>query len=221
MVRSRIHAAMLGACALIAGASQAQAQEPFYKGKRLTVLVNFDAGSATDIEGARVRAPLRQAYRWLAQPDRAEHRRRRRHQRHALSRRGRAQGRHDDGLHHRHRLELSPASRICSASTSGPTSSSASSGGTAVYYMRTDVPPGIKTPADIVKAQGLVSGGVAATTGRDLGIRLTLDILGVPFKPRHRLSLRRAGAARVAAERNPSLCRHLARLSQRHRADAW
>src|SRR5262245_66096587 len=27
------------------------AQDPFYKGKRLTVLVNFDAGSATDIEG--------------------------------------------------------------------------------------------------------------------------------------------------------------------------
>ena len=41
-------------------------------------------------------------------------------------------------------------------------------GGTAVYYMRKDVPPGIKQPADIVKAQGLVSGGVAATTGRDL-----------------------------------------------------
>ena len=29
----------------------ALAQEPFYKGKRLTVLINFDAGSATDIEG--------------------------------------------------------------------------------------------------------------------------------------------------------------------------
>jgi tripartite-type tricarboxylate transporter receptor subunit TctC len=38
----------LGLGALVA---PALAQEPFYKGKRLTVLVNFDAGSATDIEG--------------------------------------------------------------------------------------------------------------------------------------------------------------------------
>ena len=42
-------AALLG----FAAVTQAQAQEPFYKGKRLTLLVNFDAGSATDID-ARV-----------------------------------------------------------------------------------------------------------------------------------------------------------------------
>ena len=38
-------------CALIAAASTAHANEPFYKGKRLTVLINFAAGGPTDIEG--------------------------------------------------------------------------------------------------------------------------------------------------------------------------
>ena len=31
--------------------SAADAQEPFYKGKRLTVMINFAAGGPTDIEG--------------------------------------------------------------------------------------------------------------------------------------------------------------------------
>ena len=39
----------LGLGALVA---PALAQEPFYKGKRLTVIINFAAGSATDIEAA-------------------------------------------------------------------------------------------------------------------------------------------------------------------------
>ena len=32
-------------------ANSAHAQEPFYKGKRLTILINFAAGGPTDIEG--------------------------------------------------------------------------------------------------------------------------------------------------------------------------
>jgi hypothetical protein len=49
MVRSRLWAIAAGVCAVVA-ASPTSAQEPFYKGKRLTLLVNFDAGSATDID---------------------------------------------------------------------------------------------------------------------------------------------------------------------------
>src|SRR5262249_34263287 len=55
-------------------------------------------------------------------------------------------------------------------------------GGTVFSLVRTDGPPGTRPPADILKAQGLISGGIAANTGRDLGIRLVLDILGVPFR---------------------------------------
>jgi len=37
--------------AFAAAGSGAAAQEPFYKGKRLTILINFAAGGPTDIEG--------------------------------------------------------------------------------------------------------------------------------------------------------------------------
>ena len=73
-------------------------------------------------------------------------------------------------------------------------------GGTVVYYVRTDVAPGIRQPADILKAQGLVSGGIANTTGRDLAIRLTLDILGVPF--RHVTGYRSGERVQLAVQRN-------------------
>ena len=53
---------------------------------------------------------------------------------------------------------------------------------TTVYFMRTDVPPGMKQPADIVKAQGVVSGGLGPDNAKDLLIRLGLEMLGVPHK---------------------------------------
>src|SRR3979409_674585 len=50
----RVQAALVGFCAalyLTVGIADARAQDPFYKGKRLTVLINFAAGGPTDIEG--------------------------------------------------------------------------------------------------------------------------------------------------------------------------
>jgi tripartite-type tricarboxylate transporter receptor subunit TctC len=42
--------AFIGAViALAVTAQAAQAEEPFYKGKRLTILINFAAGGPTDI----------------------------------------------------------------------------------------------------------------------------------------------------------------------------
>src|SRR5262249_48465833 len=46
-------AVLCASCALAIGVPKAAAQEVFYKGKRLTMLINFGAGSASDIE-ARV-----------------------------------------------------------------------------------------------------------------------------------------------------------------------
>ena len=48
----RLHAACLGLamCAALAVAPCA-ASEPFYKGKRLSVLINYGAGGPADIEG--------------------------------------------------------------------------------------------------------------------------------------------------------------------------
>jgi tripartite-type tricarboxylate transporter receptor subunit TctC len=52
MMFSRMRAALLGAAAALAmAATAAVADEPFYKGKQLILLVNYAAGGPTDIEG--------------------------------------------------------------------------------------------------------------------------------------------------------------------------
>jgi hypothetical protein len=72
--------------------------------------------------------------------------------------------------------------------------------GTTVYYVRTDVPPGMKAPVDIVKATGLIAGGNGVHNSRDLLIRLGLDILGVPHK--YVTGYRSGTTARLALQRN-------------------
>src|SRR5712691_7274348 len=50
----RLPAAFLGlsvCAALAAGLLEARADDPFYKGKRLTMLINFAVGGPADIEG--------------------------------------------------------------------------------------------------------------------------------------------------------------------------
>ncbi len=54
--------------------------------------------------------------------------------------------------------------------------------GTTVYFMRTDVKPGIKNPLDLGRAEGLVSGGLSAESSKDLLLRLTLEMLGRSYK---------------------------------------
>jgi tripartite-type tricarboxylate transporter receptor subunit TctC len=51
-----------------------------------------------------------------------------------------------------------------------------------IHFMRTDVKPGIKTAADLLKAENLVVGGLGRDGPKDMSMRLTLDMLGVPFK---------------------------------------
>jgi hypothetical protein len=83
--------------------------------------------------------------------------------------------------------------------------------GTTVHFVRTDVAPGMKEPTDIVKAQGLIAGGLSADTSKDLRLRLALDMLGVPFKyvtgyrssPPARLALQR-GEINMFSESPPS-----------------
>src|SRR5712672_2145138 len=50
-MRSHISTVSIGLVALVAFASTSAAQEPFYKGKRLSLMVNYAAGGPTDIEG--------------------------------------------------------------------------------------------------------------------------------------------------------------------------
>src|SRR5258707_418529 len=69
---------------------------------------------------------------------------------------------------------------------------------TSVNYVRTDVGPGIRQPTDIAKAKGFVSGGLGPDSGKDLLIRLGLDILGVPDK--HITPYRNSAQARLALQ---------------------
>src|SRR5262245_64409316 len=69
---------------------------------------------------------------------------------------------------------------------------------TTVSYVRTDVAPGIKVPTDIVKARGLISGGLGPDYAKDLLTRLALEMLGVPHK--HVTSYRSSAPARLALQ---------------------
>ena len=70
--------------------------------------------------------------------------------------------------------------------------------GTTVYFMRTDVKPGIKSPLDLGRAEGLVSGGLSAESSKDLLLRLTLEMLGRNYK--YVTGYRGSNAARLAMQ---------------------
>ncbi|MBX9775370.1 MAG: hypothetical protein K2Y71_13300 [Xanthobacteraceae bacterium] len=198
MISTPGRAAGLALMAAAAWAASAAAQEPFYKGKRLTMLVNFDAGSATDID-ARIFAR-----HFIKHIDGAPQ----------LIIQNMPGGGGANGT--MYLGEVAPKDGTMVGFLTATAWNFAVeperfrvdfktyehvgyTGGTAVYYMRKDVPPGINTPTDIVKAKGLVSGGVNARTGRDISIRLTLDTLGVPF--RHVTGYGSGERARLALQR--------------------
>jgi tripartite-type tricarboxylate transporter receptor subunit TctC len=199
MLPSRLAIAALGACALVASATQTSAQEQFYKGRKLTMLVNFDAGSATDID-ARIFA--RHFAKHIAGDP-------------TLTVQNMAGAGGINGA--LYLGEVAPKDGTTIGYLTAIAWNYASqpekfrtdfrtyqfvgyTGGTAVYYVRKDVPPGINQPEDLAKVPNLISGGVAAHTGRDISIRLTLDILGVPH--RHVTGYRSGERARLALQRN-------------------
>lgn len=71
--------------------------------------------------------------------------------------------------------------------------------GSSIYYVRTDVKPGIKEPADLLNATGIFAGGINAGSSKDLTMRLTLQMLGV--KHDYITGYSGAGPIRIAFER--------------------
>jgi tripartite-type tricarboxylate transporter receptor subunit TctC len=67
-----------------------------------------------------------------------------------------------------------------------------------IYYMRADALPG-KDAANLLQAKGVIAGGLAADSSKDILIRLTLDMLGVPFK--YVTGFRSSAPARLALQR--------------------
>ena len=179
-------AAILGLCAAGFGAATfaaatARADDPFYKGKRLSVLVNYAPGGPTDIEGRLMARHL------------AKH----------LDGQPLIIVQNMDGaggvVGSSHLGEVAPKDGSVVGYFTGsawvyamnPEKHHADfrsyefvayQPGTTVYYVRSDVPPGLKAPTDLSKAQGVVAGGLAADNSKDLLLRLTLDMLGVPYK---------------------------------------
>ena len=164
MLRVPIVVLALGAAALCA--PHAAAEEPFYRGKRLALIVNFAAGGPTDIEG---RLLAKHLVKHIAG-----------HPGILVQNMDGAGGMIGAG----YLGEVAPKDGTSLGYFTGSAWRYASNPerfrvdfrtyefvayqpGTSIAYMRTDVPPGIREPADIVRAKGVVAGGLGAENSKD------------------------------------------------------
>src|SRR5262245_1146802 len=143
---------------LLAGASPTPADEPFYRGKRLTFLINFAPGGPTDIEG---RLFAKHVVRHIAgEPSII------------------IQNMEGAGgvVGAKYLGEVAPRDGTIAGYFTGAGfiyaldperfrvdlrsyEFVALQPGSTIHFVRTDVPPGMKEPRDLVKATGLIGGG--------------------------------------------------------------
>ena len=196
----RQHAVCFGLCMVATlAAAPAQAQpEPFYKGKRLTLLINFAAGGPADIEGRlfarhfgkhidgnpNIIVQNRDGAGGLVGAN-------------FLGEIGPRDGTMAGYLTAAAwNYVIDPAAYRIDFSTYEFVAYQPVN---VIYYMRTDTPPGMKDSAGIMRATGLVAGGLAADSSKDILIRLTLDMLGVSYK--YVTGFRSSAPARLAFQR--------------------
>ncbi len=72
--------------------------------------------------------------------------------------------------------------------------------GISVTYIRNDVPPGLKVPADIMKTKNFWVGGFTPDDGKDLRERMELDFLGFPYN--YLTGYKGSAEARLALQQN-------------------
>jgi hypothetical protein len=189
---------LLAALAFLASISGARADEPFYKGKRLTLLVNFAIGGPADVEG---RLFAKYIGRHIAGNPSV-----------VVENMDGAGG--VVGAKYLGAIAPKDGTMVGYLTGSGfmytldpsrfnPDFESygfvAIQGGATVTYARTDVAPGLKSATDIVTAQGLVAGGLSADSSKDIRVRLALDLLGLKYK--YVTGYRSSAPARLAFER--------------------
>jgi hypothetical protein len=162
-------------------ATQAQAQQDFYAGKQLTILVNYDAGGATDIEA---RLLSRHLSRHIPGNPKI-----------IVQNMGGAAGL----IGTKYLGEVAPRDGSMVGYFTGSTQRYVSnperftvdfrtyefiavlpSG--RIHFMRTDVRPGIKKAVDVVKGEDIVVGGLGPQQPKDMSMRLTLDLLGAKYR---------------------------------------
>ena len=153
----------------------------FYKGKTITMIVNYPAGGPTDIEGRIVAQHLPSAHSRQADDRRQERRRRRRRDRHQPARRSRAQRRNDRLLHAGSsiaQLVGNPALRthyadfVMIAGVENPL----------VVYARKDTPPGLKVATDIMKTKDFKALSLNVQNSNTINQALALDLLGLKYQ---------------------------------------
>jgi tripartite-type tricarboxylate transporter receptor subunit TctC len=156
------------------------AERPYYQGKNINFLINFSAGGPTDIEGRIVARHL--ARHIPGNPAIVVQN---------MSGGGGVTGINflgevakRDGLTlgyftgpYNHQMMKSPSLRVDLMKVPFI----ASVQGVTACYIRSDVPPGIKKPTDIAKAERFRAGGLAFDSNKDLRFRLAFDILGVKY----------------------------------------
>jgi tripartite-type tricarboxylate transporter receptor subunit TctC len=175
------------------------AQKAFYQGKTITFLINFAAGGPTDIEGRIVARHLAKhipgnptivvqnmagaggvtGINFLGE---------------AAKRDGLTLG-YFTGPYNHHmmrsttlRTDLMQLPFIASV------------GSVTVCYIRSDVPPGIKKPTDIAKAERFRAGGLSFDSNKDLRFRLAFDVLGLKYD--YVTGYNSSNDARLAVQRN-------------------
>jgi tripartite-type tricarboxylate transporter receptor subunit TctC len=183
---------------LALAAQGGHAQEPYYKGKRLTILINFAPGGSTDAEG---RVLARHIGRLIGGEPSV-----------VLQYMEGAAGL----VGAKYVGEVAPRDGTLAGYLTGsaflyaldPTLFRVDfktyefvgiQPGTSINFVRTDVPPGMKQPADFMKAQGVNLGSLASASSKGVRLRLGLDLLGIPFK--YISGYRSGSAAQLAIER--------------------
>jgi tripartite-type tricarboxylate transporter receptor subunit TctC len=182
---------------LALGITAARADEPFYQGKRVTLLINFAPGGPTDVEG---RLLAKHIVKHIdGDPSLI------------------VQNKDGAGglVGAAYLGEVGPRDGtmfgyLTGAAWNYVVDSGAfrvdfrsydfigAQPGNIVYYMRADTPPGMKTPADVMQAQGLVIGGLGADSSKDLLESLTFDMLGLHY--RYVTGYRSSNNARLALQ---------------------
>jgi len=175
------------------------AERPYYQGKSITFLINFSASGPTDIEGRIVARHL--ARHIPGNPAIVVQN---------MSGAGGVTGINflgevakRDGLTlgyftgpYNHQMMKSTTLRVDLMKV--PFIASVAS--VTVCYIRSDVPPGIKKPTDIAKAERFRAGGLSFDSNKDLRFRLAFDILGLKYD--YVTGYNSSSDARLAVQRN-------------------
>jgi len=175
------------------------AEKPFYEGKTVTVLINYAPGGPTDVEGRLLARHLGRHVQgqpnvivqnmsgaggvigtnYLGQVAKSD---------------GLTMGYFTAALFHQQvrnpalRTDLSKYAFISGIQ------------GITVSYIRSDVQPGIKKPADFVKAQRFRAGGLSYDSFKDVAFRLSFDLLGLKYD--YVTGYNSSADARLAVQRN-------------------